>query len=281
VTAVAVVQIGTAGGTPAESRAVSVDAAKSAFAKGAAVVVLPELIVPAYDLRPEVAHAAAEPIDGETVTAWSAVARASGGYIAAGFAERDGDAFYNSAVLVGPEGVLLHYRKLHLFSAEKGVFTPGDRGLDVVETEHGRIGLCICYDLRFVETLRVLALRGADLVCVPTAWLPGFDSERWDADGFCPQARIALMQANLNQMFVACASQPGLPEQPDFLGSSIVGDPRGACLLGPLGAEREEIAVVDLDLGAVAASADRGDGILPREDRRTDVYRLAIDGELL
>jgi predicted amidohydrolase len=280
-TAVAVVQIGAGGATATENRALTVDAARSAFAKGASIVVLPELIVPAYDLRPEVALAGAEPLDGETVTAWAAVAREASGYVAAGFAERDGDAVYNSAVLVGPEGVELHYRKLHLFSAEKAVFTPGDLGLHVVETEFGRIGLCICYDLRFVETLRVLALRGADLVCVPTAWLPGFDSERWDADGFCPQARIALMQANLNQLFVACASQPGRPEQPEFLGSSIVADPRGACVLGPLSGEHDEIAMVELDLAAVAASADRGDGILPREDRRTDVYRLAIDGELL
>jgi predicted amidohydrolase len=280
-TTVALVQLGGAGATPAENRAFTVDAARGAFAKGASVVVLPELIVPAYDLRPELLSAGAEPIDGETVTAWAAVAREGGGYIAGGFAERDGDALYNSAVLVGPEGVALHYRKLHLFAAEKEVFSPGDRGLQVVETELGRIGLCVCYDLRFVETLRVLALRGAELVCVPTAWLPGFDSERWDADGFCPQARTALMQANLNQLFVACASQPGLPEQPDFLGSSIVADPRGSCVLGPLPGELDKVAMVDVDLGAVAAAADRGDGIRPREDRRTDVYRLAIDGELL
>lgn len=280
-TKLALVQIGGAGATPAENRAVTVDAARGAFAKGASLVVLPELIVPAYDLRPEVIGTGAEPLDGETVSAWSEVARECGGYIAGGFAERDGDSLYNSAVLVGPNGVELHYRKLHLFAAEKGVFTPGDRGLDVVDTELGRIGLCVCYDLRFVETLRVLGLRGAELVCVPTAWLPGFDTQRWDADGFCPQARIALMQANLNGLFVACASQPGVPEQPDFLGSSIVADPRGACVLGPLPGEQEQVAMVDVDLGAVAASADRGDGILPRADRRTDVYRLAIGGELL
>jgi N-carbamoylputrescine amidase len=280
VTSVGIVQIGAAG-SPEESRARSVDAARGAFERGASLVVLPELIVPGYDLRPEMVVAHAEPVDGDTVTAWADLAREAGGYVVGGFAERDGDAVYNTAVLVGPRGLELHYRKLHLFAGEKGVFTPGDRGLPVADTELGRLGLCVCYDIRFVETLRAFALRGTGLVCVPTAWLPGFDSERWDADGFCPQARVVLMQANLNQLFVACASQPGLPSQPRFLGSSIVADPRGASVLGPLPGDAEEVALVDVDLDAVTASMDRGDGILPREDRRTDVYRLAIDGELL
>lgn len=260
----------------ADNRARSVRMAADAFERGAEIVVLPELIVPGYDLRAETVAAAAEPLDGETVEAWAAVAREAGGYLAGGFAERDGNDIYNAAVLIGPEGVALHYRKLHLFADEKAVFRPGDRGLPVATTPHGRIALCICYDLRFVETLRILALEGADLVCVPTAWVAGFDTARWDRDGYCSQARTALVQANLNQLFVACASQAGAQERHEFLGSSIVGDPFGRCVCGPLPGDRHELALVDVDLGDALRAQDRGGGIRPRADRRTDVYGLQV-----
>jgi N-carbamoylputrescine amidase len=244
-------------------------------------VVLPELIVPGYGWSPEVLDTAAERIDGETVTAWIEVARAAGGYLAAGFAERAGDSLYNTAVLVGPQGLVLHYRKLHLFAGEKGVFTPGDLGLPIARTELGVIGLCVCYDLRFVETLRVLALRGAELVCVPTAWVPGFDADRWDADGYCPQARTTLVQANLDQVFVACASQAGPQGDFEFLGSSIVADARGRCVAGPLPGDRDETAIAELHLGEARTAQDRGGDVLPRLDRRTDVYTLAVGEERL
>jgi N-carbamoylputrescine amidase len=263
------------------NRARSIDAARNAFDRGAQVVVLPELIVPGYGWRREVVNAGAEPVDGETVSAWTQVAREAGGYVVGGLVERDADSVYNAAVLVGPEGLVLHYRKLHLFAGEKRVFTPGDLGLPVARTPLGVISLCVCYDLRFVETLRVLALRGAELVCVPTAWVSGFDAERWDADGYCPQARSTLVQANLDQVFVACASQAGAHGDFEFLGSSIVADPRGRCLAGPLAPDRDEIAIADVDLGEAHAAHDRGDDVLPRVDRRTDVYALVVGTERL
>jgi N-carbamoylputrescine amidase len=280
-TGVAIAQISGPADGGAETRARSIDAAREAFARGAQVVVLPELIVPGYGWRSDVVESGAEPIDGETVSAWTRVAREANGYVAGGLAERDDDSLYNAAVLVGPDGLVLHYRKLHLFAGEKGVFTPGDLGLPIVRTPLGVIGLCVCYDLRFVETLRVLALRGAELVCVPTAWVSGFDAERWDADGYCPQARSALVQANLDQVFVACASQAGAHGDFEFLGSSIVADPRGRCLAGPLAPDRDEIAIADVDLGETRAAHDRGGDVLPRVDRRTDVYALAVGTERL
>jgi predicted amidohydrolase len=179
-------------------------------------------------------------------------------------------------VLVGPDGVALHYRKLHLFADERQVFTPGDLGLPVASTPVGRIGLCVCYDLRFVETLRILALDGAQIVCVPTAWVPGFDVSRWDSDGYCSQARAALVQANLNQVFVACASQAGAQEEHEFLGSSILGDPFGRCVGGPLAGDRDQLELVEIDLADAMRAQDRGGGVRPRADRRTDVYGLAV-----
>jgi N-carbamoylputrescine amidase len=185
---------------------------------------------------------------------------------------------YNAAVLVGPDGVVLQYRKLHLLADEIHVFARGDRGLPVVVMRHGTIGLCVCYDLRFVETLRILAPSGAALVCVPTAWVAGFDKSHWDAEGCCPQARVALMQANLNQVFIACASQAGTHAGPWAL--PWWDDPYGQCVAGPLAGDRDDV-VVEVDLRKVAAARDRGNGVRPREDRRTDLYRLEVEGRRL
>jgi predicted amidohydrolase len=268
-------------GGPDENRELSVSAASKLFDDGAQLVVLPELIAPGYRLEHDFLRARAEPLEGPTVTAWTRIAGSSGGLVAGGFCERDGDALFNTAVVVGGEGVLLHYRKLHRFGAEKEIFAPGDRGLRVVETPAGTIGLCICYDLRFVETVRILALSGAELICVPTAWLLGFDELRWDSEGFATQARGAQLQANLDQVYIACSSQAGRAWDLDFLGSSLVCDPRGRVLIGPMDGEREGSALVTVDLDEVVRAHDRGDLINPLDDRRSDVYGLAVEGNLL
>lgn len=259
----------------------SVRAARELFEGGARLVVLPELIVPGYLLDREFLHDGAEPLDGPVTGAWRELAARAGGYIAGGFCERDGDRLYNTAVVVGPEGIALHYRKLHRFAAEKELFAPGDRGLPVAATGIGVLGLCVCYDLRFVETARILALQGAELICVPTAWLPGFDAQRWDSEGYCPQARGAAFQANLDQVYIACASQAGEAHGSAFLGSSVVCDPYGAVPLGPLPRDRAELASTVLDLDAVSRAHERGALINPRQDRRSDVYGLAIAGNVL
>lgn len=266
---------------PDTNRRRSLEEAGMAFAAGADLVVLPEMIVSGYALDPVRLQEVAESIDGETVLAWTEIADAAGGYLVGGLCERDGDRIYNSAVLVGDGRVLLHYRKLHLFAGEKDALHPGDRGLPVVATRFGVLGVCVCYDLRFVETMRILALQGAAMVCVPTAWVRGFDVPRREADSMPPQAHAAVLQANLNQVFVACASQVGRPGEFDLLGGSLVADPYGRRLCGPLSRTAEEFAVVELDLEAAGDAQDRGGGIQPRSDRRIDVYGLAFDERVL
>jgi N-carbamoylputrescine amidase len=263
------------------NRRASVEAAERAFERGADVVVLPELIVPGYGADRDQLLELAEPLDGPTISAWTGIAARNGGYIAGGFCERHGGSLFNSAVIVGPDGLLLHYRKLHLFSEEKNAFEPGDLGFPVIDSPLGRIGVCVCYDLRFVETVRILALRGAQLVLVPTAWVGGFDTEPNDENGVARQAHAAAVQANLSQVFIACASQAGTFGATTFLGSSVVLDPTGAIVAGPLPGDRDETAIVRIDLGDADRAQNRSDLIRPREDRRTDVYRVAVDGELL
>lgn len=277
--------IGIAQITSAQDRAgsleLSLEAAGDLFRRGAGLVVLPELIVPGYLLEREYLEAGADPLDGPVTRAWHELAVKCDGYIAAGFCERDGERLYNTAVLIGPEGIALHYRKLHRFAGEKEIFTPGDLGLPVAHTDVGVIGLCVCYDLRFVETVRILALQGAELVCVPTAWLPGFDQQRWDSEGYSPQARGAVLQANLDQVHIACASQAGPAHGVHFLGSSVLCDPYGAVPLGPLSGDESALALVTVDLAAVARAHDRDALINPFEDRRSDVYGLSIAGTVL
>jgi N-carbamoylputrescine amidase len=266
---------------PDTARARSIEAATAAFEQGAKIVLLPELTVPGYGTDAHQMSTLAEPLDGPTVRAWATLARRYGGLIAGGFCERDGDAIYNTAVVVGGDGVALHYRKLHLFAAEAGTFSPGNLGLPVLTTPNCRIGICVCYDLRFVEVVRILALRGAELVLVPTAWVPGFDAQMWDEHGLAPQAHAAVLQANLSQVFIACSSSAGTFAGNTLLGSSIVADPLGHLICGPLPGDRDATSHIELDLDAVSRAQQRAPLVQPRRDRRTDVYALTIDGEVL
>ena len=115
--------------------------------------------------------------------AWLERCAARGLTLVAGIAERDGGALYNSAVVVTPGGFVGTYRKLHLWDQENRWFAPGDRGVPVFDTPVGRIATIICYDGWFPECYRLAALDGADLVCVPTNWVPipgqGRVNRRW------------------------------------------------------------------------------------------------------
>ena len=273
---VGLAQIGAAPGDSRANRRRSVEAATALFDRGAGIVVLPEMCVPWYSSDPAVLRPLAEPLDGPTTAAWQSVAAAHGGVVVGGFCELGaGGELYNSAVAVGADGVVGHYRKLHLFSVEKHCFEPGDLGLPTFETQFGRLGMCVCYDLRFVEVVRVLALSGADLICVPTAWIGGFD-RRLDDSELIPHAQGALLQANLSQVFIACASQAGDFGGLHFLGSSILADPYGQLAAGPLTRDGDESQLARVDLAGAARAQVRSELIRPRADRRTDVYGVTL-----
>src|SRR3954471_16170531 len=140
-----------------------------AAAAGAELLVLPECAIPGYMFdSAEEALPYAEEIPGETAAAFERECTRLGVHAITGLLERDGDTLHNSAILVGPDGLIGSYRKTHLpFLGVDRFVTPGDE-LKVYDTALGRIGLIICYDLRFPEVTRTLALRGADLVALPT-----------------------------------------------------------------------------------------------------------------
>src|SRR5258707_941033 len=169
-------------GDPARNVDQGLAMAAKGFAGGADIVVLPELAAPGSTVDPLRLAESAQTLNGPAVKAWQRAAAVGGGYIIGGLCERDGERLFDSAVLVSGDGVLARYRKAHLFAGEKNVFAPGDTGFPVVSTPYGTFGLCICYDLRFVEVLRILALQGAELVAVPSAWVSGFDLGARSAD---------------------------------------------------------------------------------------------------
>lgn len=255
---------------------------RAAFANGADLVVLPELALSGYVVADDDVARLAEPVDGPGVSALIKVAREFDGLVTVGFCERDGADYFNSVVMVDGDGPLLHYRKLHLFDTEKYAYTPGDLGLPIAETRWGRLAVCICYDLRFVEVLRALTLRGADLVIAPAAWVGGFD-KHVPAAGATGHVDSVIAQANLNQVAVVAVSQvAGTSDSgPATLGGSVAVDAFGELLAGPLSRTGPDHALVEIDLSAVRASRVRGDRIRPREDRRTDVYGVAYGGEIL
>lgn len=263
---------------PDENRARSVALIEAAAADGAGLVILPELMISGYGVDRDGLSASCETLRGPTLDAWQEAASRLGVHIVGGFCERDGDRLYNSAMLVGPGGLVGHYRKLHLFDAEKTVFAAGDVGLPVYALPFGAVGLCVCYDLRFVEVVRSLALRGAEIIAVPTAWVGGFDANPFDAMGYIGQARGAIVQANLSQVFICCASQSGTAEGIRFLGASLIVDPYGTVLAGPLGPDEAGTASADIDVADSRKAQVRSPLVRPREDRRTDVYRIETQG---
>ncbi|SER69707.1 nitrilase family protein [Natrinema salaciae] len=242
------------------------------------LVVLPELATTGYvfESTDELA-AVAEPRDGPTGRAWAAVAAETGTWIVGGFAEADDDAFYNSALVVSPDGVEGVYRKVHRWNEEKRWFAAGD-DVPVFETPFGRLGVQICNDLWFPEQTISQARAGADLVAVPTNWVPepaGDDGTAGDERpaGWTMGVHQTVAHANANRVFVACADRAGTERGTSFEGQSVIVDPNGVPVAGPAPRTGEHALAADCDLRRARRKAltDRDDALA---DRRPDVYDL-------
>ncbi|QFR34168.1 nitrilase-related carbon-nitrogen hydrolase [Ancylobacter sp. TS-1] len=159
---VAVAQFAPAGDVAANLARIEELAARAAREEGAELVVFPERALTGLDAP------AAVLIDGEAVAGLLAIAARHGVHLVAGLAESEGGTLYNSAVLVGPQGVIGRYRKTHLDATDHNWATPGD-DWGVFDTRFGRIGMLIGHDAAFPEAGRVQALRGCDLIVCPAA----------------------------------------------------------------------------------------------------------------
>jgi len=256
----------------------SVALIEQAAADGARLVVLPELCNSGYvfESRAE-AFSLAEPVPGgETTQRWSEIARRRGLILVAGIAERSGDALYNAAVVIGPVGHIGTYRKNHLWGIENLFFEPGDLGMPVWKTPVGRIAVAICYDLWFPELFRLAALQGADILCLPTNWVPMPEQPE---DGMRMANILAMAGAHSNALFVAAADRIGIERGQPFLGSSVIVRPTGWLAAGPASTDREEIISASLDLSAARSRRVLTPFNQVLRDRRTDVYDEMLGAE--
>jgi len=247
---------------------------RAAASDGAALVVLPEkwnLIGDAATLL-----AGAEPLDGPTIAAASSWARELGIHLVAGsIAERaEGhEKAFNTSALIGPDGELeARYRKIHMFDVDVAGVTyreseyeePGDElvatGL-AGDLEGVTLGMTVCYDLRFPELYRILAVREATVITVPSAFTLDTGRDHWEV--------LLRARAIENQAFVIAPNQIGeAPPHYRSFGRSMIVDPWGVVLGQARDAECFVTAELDLDAQARVRSS------LPSlANRRPEAYR--------
>ena len=204
----------------------------------------------------------AEPLTGPTLKTVLQAVRERGVSVVVGIAEVHDGSFYNTSVLVTPEGIALQYRKTHLWPTERGDFCPGDR-FGTVLWKGVRVGLLICYDIELPETSRALAQLGAELIIVTNG----------NMDPYGPVHRTAIMaRAQENQAFAVMVNRVGAGDDGlVFAGGSMVVDPFGHVLFE---AGREEVRhVVELDFDQLKAARRDYDYLKDR--------RLLLSGEQL
>ncbi len=244
---------------------------EEAASQDAELLVLPECAVPGYMFDSlEEALPFGEEIPGPTTEAFEQACRRLGAHAICGLLERDGDRLYNAAILVGPDGLIGSYRKTHLpFLGVDRFVTPGDE-LKVFDTALGRIGLIICYDLRFPEVTRTLALHGADLVALPTNF-PTAAKVQTEV--------ITLARAAENRIYLLCANRVGKERWGEFCGWSQIVDPYGK-RLAEAGETEEALLVADVD---VEKARDK-DYVVPGEyelylfgHRRPELYEALVE----
>ena len=183
-----------------------------------------------------------------------------------GFLERDGGEAYNSAAFAAPGEPLSIYRKTHLPTLGIDRFASRGAALPVFEAPFGRVGILICYDVRFPEAARAVGLNGADVIAVPTNWPVGAES----APDFITRARAWESRA-----FLTAANRVGVERGRRFIGRSQIASPGGE-IVCEAGGEEETILYADLDLSQARRKAivhEPGEWELDiTNDRRPDLY---------
>jgi predicted amidohydrolase len=221
---------------------------RAAAEDGAGLAVLPEKWSVVGD--PDALHAGAEPLDGPTLSAAAGWARELGIHLVAGsVAERlaEGERLANTTAVFGPDGERLAvYRKMHMFDVDVGGVSyresaTEDAGEEIVTVPLGEVelGLAICYDVRFPELLRILTVRGARVIALPSAFTLPTGSGHWEV--------LVRARAIENQIFMVAAGQVGrAPPHYESWGHSMIADPWGRVLA--VAPDEECFVAADLDL---------------------------------
>lgn len=239
--------------------------AKMLAGREADLLVLPELFSTGYRFKNmDEAHQYAETIpDGPTTNFLISQAKKINTYIFAGLVEVDKEYVYNSSVIVGPDGFIGRYRKIHLFDTEKACFHAGSEVPPVFDLNGIKVGVMICFDWRFPEMARSLALKGAEIIAHPSNLvLP-----------HCPQAMITRCLEN--RIYAITADRIGkesrVPnESLHFIGQSQVVDPDGNILIRASETD-EEVQIIEINLDKARRKLLNSKNDIFK-DRRPDLY---------
>lgn len=259
---VAVAQIAAAPGELKTNLRQIRDFSTSARARGAELVVFPEMSDTGYSMPAIREHAL--PWDQGAVPAIQGFARTLAIGIICGVSEREGERIYNSQIFVSRTGeILAKYRKTHLVTIasldERPVFTPGDKFVSC-KFDPFNIGLTICYDLRFPEVCRALAVeQGVNVIVNSSAW-PIVRAKHLRL--------LAVARAVENQSYLILANRVGTDEENTFCGTSAIIDPNGT-VLEEAPSDREELITAEI-------SSEKIDDVRSKvaafEHRRPELY---------
>jgi predicted amidohydrolase len=238
-------QMQTAGADPAANLARIETAAHEAARAGATLLVTPELGITSYGGGEKIRELA-EPADGPIVARLGDIARNTGVALVAGFAEKAGDAVYNSAIYTDGSGKPSAYRKSHLYGDyERSLFTPEKPSTCLFEHCGMTLGMLICYDVEFPENVRRLAQAGAEMILVPTATPMG-------ATGTFIAEKMIPVRAFENQIFIAYVNNIGRDGDFDYAGRSVIAAPDGTALA--TAGLSEQLLTVDIESELYARS---------------------------
>jgi len=231
---------------PEENLAKAEAAIKIAAERGAKFIVFPEIFMAWLapdEFKVQHARRVSQPLDGPFVRGLMRAASAAGLWVVSGMLETAAETenkVYNTTVVLDDQGKLVKaYRKTHLFDAfgykESNVFAAGDKLFEPLETPFGRMGLFVCYELRFPEVARYQAERGVDFFIMPSGWVDGRMKEvHW--------RHLIVARAIENTAYMITSDQVGN----QYMGRSLLVDPMGVVLAE--GPEGECIIYADIDL---------------------------------
>ena len=229
------------------------------------LIVLPELFATGYTfISREEAESMAETTEGKTAEFLTRIAKRTGAVVVGGFIEKDGNQIFNSSMIVSDSEVLGTYRKLHLYYKEKLWFSPGNKPLGIYKVKNTKIGIMICFDWFFPETIRSLALLGADIIAHPANLvLP-----------YCQRAMIT--RCLVNRVFAVTSNRIGNEVRGEdnfaFTGGSQITSYIGN-VLSSAPKDKPYIDFVEIDVNqARDKNLNKHNNVI--KDRRTEFYSL-------
>ena len=251
---------------------------ESAAKLGADIVCLQELFSTQYFCQTQNHDnfQLAESIPGPLTDRLSRLSRELGIVIVSShFERRAAGLFHNTAVTFDTGGKIAgRYRKMHIPDdpnfEEKFYFTPGDLGFQAAQTQHGQLGVCVCWDQWFPEAARLTAMAGAEILIYPTAigWLAD-EKEAYGESQLDAWITIMRSHAIANGVFVVAINRVGNEDSIEFWGASFVCDPYGN-LIARAETGAEQTLIVDIDLSQIEAARTWWPFL---RDRRIDAYQ--------